>query len=82
MNEKTKTPALAKGEGLVWSVIGTLLSGPLVWGVIGAWADRTFDSSPRYLAFGLILGFVLSMYIVYVRYGREDQPANKNGGRS
>lgn len=81
MAEKTKSKALPKGEGLVWSVIGTLVSGPLVWGLIGAYLDRKFDAKPMYLALGLILGFVVSMYIVYVRYGRDEINV-KDGGRS
>jgi F0F1-type ATP synthase assembly protein I len=82
MAEKTKLAPLPHGEGLVWSVIGTLISGPVVWGGIGALLDRAMDSAPMYLALGLILGFVLSMYIVYVRYGRETSPVEKSGGSS
>ena len=81
MTPESKTKALPKGEGLVWSVIGTLVSGPLVWGLLGALLDRKLETAPTYLALGLILGFVVSMYIVYVRYGR-DEIDMKNGGRS
>ena len=76
-----KIKPLPKGEGLVWSVIGTLVSGPLVWGLLGAFLDRKFETEPIYLVSGLILGFVMSMYIVYVRYGREEIDI-KNGGQS
>lgn len=82
MAEKTKLAPLPHGEGLVWSVIGTLISGPVVWGCIGALLDRAMDSAPMYLALGLILGFALSMYIVYVRFGRETSPDGKSGGSS
>ena len=78
-DDKTKT--LPKGEGLVWSVIGTLVSGPLVWGLIGTFIDRKLETAPRFLALGLILGFVVSMYIVYVRYGR-DESQERSGGQS
>ena len=43
--------------------------------------DRKFETEPIYLVSGLILGFVMSMYIVYVRYGREEIDI-KNGGQS
>lgn len=82
MAEKTKLAPLPHGEGLVWSVIGTLLSGPVVWGGVGAILDRRLDSAPMYLALGLILGFGLSMYIVYMRYGRESSNQNMGGGSS
>ena len=71
MASDRKIKPLPKGEGLVWSVIGTLVSGPLVWGLLGAFLDSKFETEPIYLVSGLILGFVMSMYIVYVRYGRE-----------
>lgn len=82
MAEKTKLAPLPHGEGLVWSVIGTLLSGPVVWGGVGAIFDRISNSAPRYLALGVILGFSLSMYIVYVRYGRETSELSSKGGSS
>jgi ATP synthase protein I len=82
MAEKTKLAPLPHGEGLVWSVIGTLLSGPLVWGGLGAVLDRYLSTAPRYLAIGLILGFVVSMYIVYIRYGRDPKSTNLDGGSS
>jgi F0F1-type ATP synthase assembly protein I len=82
MREQTKLAPLPKGEGLVWSVIGTLLSGPVVWGLVGTFLDHKLDSAPLYLALGLILGFVLSMYIVYMRYGRETAASDQSGGRS
>lgn len=82
MSEKTKLAPLPAGEGLVWSVIGTLLSGPLVWGGIGAILDHNLDTAPRYLAIGVILGFVLSMYIVYIRYGRDPKATKLDGGSS
>lgn len=57
------------GENLVWSVVGTLLSGPLVWGLVGAGVDRLLDTS-AFTPVGIVVGFVASMYIVYVRHGR------------
>jgi len=80
MTEKTKTKALPKGEGLVWSVIGTLVSGPLVWGAIGGFVDRRLATEPRYLALGLIVGFVVRGYVVYIRYGKNDEVVKQNGG--
>ncbi len=82
MADQDKLAPLPAGEGLVWSVIGTLLSGPVVWGLAGAFLDRQLDSDPLYLALGLILGFGLSMYIVYLRFGRESTKSKQSGERS
>ena len=51
--------------------VGTLLAGPLTWGLIGIGADAVFDTGRLFLALGIVLGFVASFYVVYVRFGRE-----------
>ena len=51
--------------------VGTLLAGPLTWGLIGIGADAVFDTGRLFLALGIVLGFVTSFYVVYVRFGRE-----------
>jgi len=71
MPSSPKPAPLPRGEGLVWSVIGTLLSGPIVWGFIGALADRQLDADRTFLAIGVVVGAVVSMYVVYLRFGRE-----------
>ena len=58
------------GEGQVWSMIGTLVSGPAVWGGIGYLADQWFGFERTLTAIGVIVGFLTSLYIVYIRYGR------------
>lgn len=58
------------GEGHVWSMIGTLVSGPAVWGAVGWFADQWFGFERTLTAFGVIVGFLTSLYIVYIRYGR------------
>jgi ATP synthase protein I len=58
------------GESLVWSIVGTLLAGPTVYGLIGYGVDRLADTSAG-LPIGIVIGFVLSGYIIYKRYGRD-----------
>jgi hypothetical protein len=58
------------GEELVWSVMSTILAGPIVYGLIGYAVDRIFDVGVG-LPIGIVVGFVLSFYIVYVRYFRN-----------
>jgi F0F1-type ATP synthase assembly protein I len=61
-----------RGDADVWGIISTLLAGPLLWGGIGLGIDALLDSSRRwYTALGLVVGFVASFYIVYMRYGRN-----------
>jgi hypothetical protein len=63
------TETKGQGEAIVWSVVGTLLAGPALYGLIGYGVDRLFDLSIG-VPIGIVLGFVLSFYIIYVRYGR------------
>jgi F0F1-type ATP synthase assembly protein I len=49
----------------------TLLAGPLVWGGIGVALDHWLGTERLFLAIGIVLGFILATYIVYVRHGRD-----------
>lgn len=71
-----KTPdkpasSAAAGENFVWSAISTLVAGPAVWGGVGFLLDSNFTDSRYFTAGGVVLGFVTSIYIVYVKYGRD-----------
>jgi hypothetical protein len=57
------------GEGVVWSVVGTLLGGPLVWGAVGYGIDSLTGASWLTPA-GILLGFATSLYIIYVKHVR------------
>jgi hypothetical protein len=65
------TPEDTRGEGLVWSAIGTLVAGPLVWGGAGMLIDRWLETTRAYTAAGVIVGFITSLYIVYIKFGRD-----------
>ena len=72
-------PALApqgrgdwSGYGAAWAVTGTLLAGILVWGGIGYLLDRLADTGRLFMAIGMIVGVAGGIYIVYIRYGRND----------
>jgi hypothetical protein len=72
MNDQAgpQRPDSGGGEEIVWSIIGTILAGPIVYGLIGYGVDRLFDVAVG-LPIGIVVGFVLSFYIVYVRYFRN-----------
>lgn len=57
-------------ESIVWSIVGTLLSGPALYGLIGFGVNELFDVSFG-IPIGIVVGFVLSGYIIYMRYGRD-----------
>jgi F0F1-type ATP synthase assembly protein I len=61
-----------RGANQAWSVTGTLLSGVLVWGGVGWLLDRWLGSDGLFLPIGMLLGMGLGIYLVYVRYGRDD----------
>jgi F0F1-type ATP synthase assembly protein I len=60
-----------RGESQVWSAIGSLVAGPAVWGAVGWACDHWFNTSRAFTAAGVVVGFVTSIYIVYVRFGRD-----------
>ena len=61
-------------EDMAWRMISTLLAGPIVWGAIGALVVRLADTSRVFLPLGVVIGFITSIYIVYVRFGKDSEP--------
>lgn len=57
-------------ENALWSIVGYLLSGLLIWGGIGWGIDRWLDTS-YFLLVGLLLGAGASVYLVWLRFGRD-----------
>jgi F0F1-type ATP synthase assembly protein I len=60
-----------RGDEHVWSMVGTLVAGPLTWGVIGMGIDHLMGTTRVFVAGGVVLGFITSLVFVYVRYGRN-----------
>jgi len=65
------------GEDVAWGMVSTLVAGPLVWGGIGMLIDSQVGTTRVFLPLGIVLGFVVSFYIVYVRFGRETEKSLK-----
>ena len=55
-----------EGESQVWGLISTLVGGPAVWGAIGYGVDHLLETQV-FLPVGVVVGFVTSFYIVYVK---------------
>lgn len=50
-----------------WAMTVELLTATGVWGGLGWLVDRWLETGPWFLAAGLILGFGLGMYLVFLR---------------
>lgn len=59
-----------EGANTVWSIISLLVAGPATWAAIGWLTDEVAGTSVG-VPLGVVLGFVGSLYLVYVKYGRE-----------
>jgi ATP synthase protein I len=64
-------PVKGRGDEFVWSMVGTLVAGPLVWGLMGMGLDHLLGITRIFLPIGVALGFITSLLVVYVRYGRN-----------
>ncbi len=73
-NPKVGPANAGPGEDMAWRMISTLLAGPIVWGGIGALVDNLVNTSRVFLPLGVVVGFITSFYIVYVRFGRNTEP--------
>ncbi|MBI4260510.1 MAG: AtpZ/AtpI family protein [Actinobacteria bacterium] len=58
--------------GEAWAVIGTLAAGIVTWGAIGYLVDRLAGFRWLFLPIGMVIGVAAAIYLVYVRYGRDD----------
>ena len=62
-----------EGYGTAWSIIGTLMAGLAVWGGIGFLVDRVAGFHAVFLPIGLVVGAIGGVYLVVVRYGRDQK---------
>jgi len=57
-------------ENALWSIVGYLLSGLMIWGGIGWGIDRWLGTTYLVLV-GMLLGAGSSIYLVWLRFGRD-----------
>jgi len=57
-------------ENAFWTIFGYLLSGLLIWGGIGYSLDHWLNTG-YFLLGGLLLGMGSSLYLIWLRYGRN-----------
>jgi F0F1-type ATP synthase assembly protein I len=58
--------------GVAWSVLGLLLSGLAVWGGVGYLLDRWLGFHALFLPIGLLVGAGGALWLILIRYGRND----------
>lgn len=59
-------------EGALWSIMGYLVAGLLIWGAIGYGIDAWTGGKHHYFIIsGLVLGLGSSIYLAWLRFGRE-----------
>ena len=61
------------GLGTGWAIVSTLIAGMLAWGFVGWVIDKLVGTDHVFLAVGIVVGAAGGVYIVYLRYGREDR---------
>lgn len=57
-------------DATAWSMIATLVAGPATWGGLGWLFDRWFDTGRLFTLIGVVVGFVVAIYVVIVKYGQ------------
>lgn len=61
---------MKQDDGAAWSIFGYLLSGLIFWGGVGWFLDSWLNTR-YFLLGGLLLGIGASIYLVWLRFGRE-----------
>lgn len=62
-----------------WSAMSSIMAGVLLWGLIG-WGVSTWLGSPVWTGVGIVIGGVLGVLLVYLRYGRGQSGPPASGG--
>jgi ATP synthase protein I len=61
------------GVSTGWAITSYFLGGVIAWGGIGYLIDWLIGTPHVFLAIGMVAGAALSTYLVWLRYGREDE---------
>jgi len=61
--------------GAAWALTGTLVAGILVWGGVGYLVDRLVGFRWLFLPVGMLVGVSTSIYLVYLKFGRDEHEA-------
>lgn len=71
VDEKERLRAFnTREQDSAWRAVAYLLTGPLVYGGLGALADRWLGTS-WLVGAGIVGGMALSLYLIWFRYGTQ-----------
>jgi F0F1-type ATP synthase assembly protein I len=65
-----RQPSGASGAAQGWAVVGTLITGIVVWGGIG-WLIDLWLGTSFVRAIGVIVGAAAAIYLIAVKYGKS-----------
>lgn len=68
-------PSEPSADLLAANVTATMITGPIVFALIGWLLDRWLDTKPVLVLIGLLSGMALALYTVWIRYGTGGAPA-------
>jgi ATP synthase protein I len=71
MDKDTRPGAGSRGPNPGVTITSLLLSGMLFYGGVGWLVDRWVGTEQVFLPIGIVLGLVAALYLVYVRFGRD-----------
>lgn len=71
MDKDTRTGADSRTSNPGLTITSLLLSGMLFYGGLGWLVDRWVGTTGVFLPIGIVLGLVGALYLVYVRFGRD-----------
>jgi len=67
----SKEPTGPRNEDhALWTIVGYLTSGLIIWGGIGWGLDNWFNTD-FLVVIGMLTGLVASLYVVWLRFGRN-----------
>jgi F0F1-type ATP synthase assembly protein I len=61
---KSRRPAPEEGAGAGWTYLSYLISGMVVWGLIGWAVDAWLDLGGIGIAIGVVVGMALGIYLI------------------
>lgn len=64
---------LARADALGATILAYLITGPVVFGLIG-WGLEALTGWRVLVVLGILVGMVLSLYVIWVRYGEVRKP--------
>ena len=70
-HDKLEHIKLDNSEKAVWSILAYLIAGLVIWGGIGYGIDHWIGKSHYGIITGLVLGLGSSLYLAWLRFGRN-----------